>query len=315
MMACTPQAISDDTDAKNLFDKEYPKALARLRERLSHVQGSGTETVEQASRSGKPVVSVSRFIFLCDGDKVKLEVDKDSGSRKASGPAFSTRAVNDDYVFLARRRTNTSAWTLYRIEPRGTGRLDSQLSMFRNTYIYAPFCALKPLDELFWQPGTTIRRVAELKSKAGTFIEVECDRQLRFGRNWRTVQFRITLTPDNGWVVNEYEMKIGPEGRHGITRVQIEYGPSIDGVPMPSRIVKTQGKSARTVFEFDELKFAHPQSNDFKLAAVGLPEVMSPRRGYFTNWYWLIAVATALAAIAFLVRRWPTRRPKATDQT
>ena len=59
---------SGDDDVKQRFMTEYPKALKRLKERYSHIRGSGHETTHIEIRD-KHKVTTKRIAFQIDGDR------------------------------------------------------------------------------------------------------------------------------------------------------------------------------------------------------------------------------------------------------
>jgi hypothetical protein len=120
----------------------------------------------------------------------------------------------------------------------------------------------------------------------------------------------ILVAPEKSWAIREYRISSGrKDGRDVIWAGKVEYGRSVDGVPIPKRALYTipisQGQGVR-VDEciFEEFVPGPTPREEFTLAAFGLPELGKPESNRYSahSRLWLLLAAVVCLALGVGLR-------------
>jgi hypothetical protein len=282
---------------------EYPAAVKRLKEAYSHVRGSGTITEVHQSKSKGSTTSVTKFTFIVDGGNIKVSKELDSLPSAAVKDKYTVSSSNTNYNFRADAPVKNDPVVLRKLQP-GRGSVYHELDNFRFTYVMAPFNMAGTIDEFLWDPAITkISQVTPVTKAGADLFRVEFTREMSLQNEPTVMKCWLEVAPDNGWVLMEH----GRTGKkHFDSSTKIEYGPAVDGVPVPKRITN-EWATRRVTVEFDEFTFTRSSVGDFTLNSVGLPEVPLPGRGRW-GLVWLFNLVFGGILLAVVVVRSRMRR-------
>jgi hypothetical protein len=303
-LTCFTQELrSDSEELRDRFFKEYPKALIRLEDRYSHIRGSGVETVERKVKNG-PKSTSDQVTFQVDGDLIRV-------SRAKVGPGQkppSIRAASTEYAFHADQRLGSDDFVLKRLQAReknGIHDISDGLRIFRRRYLNAPFVAMIPVSQFLWDPAIAkIDQVIPVVRNGKNLVEVKYKRRTTIGREKAPATFdgTLVLSPDDAWVVLESKV-CAPKMSCAVTTV--DYGPAVDGIPLPKRVTISEGDLQKTTFDFESFTFTPSGPGDYMLASVGLPELPVPgkQRSGTVIWAFLVVPGVLLGIAALVLRK------------
>lgn len=308
------QPCRADDSLKVRFLSEYPKALERLKEAYSHINGSGTETVE-FNAPKRRWVSVKRWTFQIDGESMRLDEIQEESTKKPPEETGQQRvvAVNREYMFIADKASTAKSFALSKFRADGDYQRGYVMN-FRYKYLITPFASRGwTIDTFLWDKGvSTIKSIESVVKDGRTLVKVTYDRMFKFGDNLQRTECWLLLDPDNGWILREQDsISFGRQDEHTL----VEYGPPVHGIPTIKRIIRTS-KYLKETFDLDAFNFGNSDSAVFRLASVGLPEMPAPSA--FTTrrlaiWLFVLGnILAALAVILFAIRR-RSRRPELSD--
>ncbi len=309
MLTIAPGGGSTRDSSQEVFLRDYPAAVQRLELRYRQVHGSGRliETRQNAERV--PQASETKISFAFEGDSLKT-----TSTRGGDGGDTQTRitCTTADGGFRVEVPRQGAPPVLKSTEKGHDNAARESIEQFRDQYVNAPFFMTEVASKLLTSPNVTIRRVEELESDGRKLFKVAFVREV-LGRSRGEVQSArvecsMTVSPEEGWVIREYELK-APKATH---TVKIEYGEPIEGIAAPKRVDYVSPNRTRT-FEFDEFAFGPTDPREFTLEAAGLPGLAKPGVSQARNVtpYWLIGggCLAGLVAIGFgiLARRHKTQ--------
>ena len=255
-------ATPDDRDEalKARVMKEYPPALERLAKHYSQIHGVARQEKSQLAKSSVDLISVDEKSFFQDGNSWKLTTVRTLGPGPyakvvCQGPAIHFRVVTQ------KKGDNPSLALL------GTGEAkpfrEAREAMARDL-VAAPFNIGYPIAELFGLTGFQFDRVTEIERDGRKLLELAFTKQVAKVGPGGKPKCRLVVSPEEGWVLREYEWKIPRQ----TTTMRVDYFPATGGIPGIKSIHRSDGYKLEAV-EFEEFQFGPTPASEFTLKSTG----------------------------------------------
>jgi hypothetical protein len=308
-------------DGLDWFRTEGVAGLDKLRAFYSTIEGS-----MQAESTANPFDDIMVRDFLIQGswrlDISKTNPKKLQGDRsylRSRLPSETVIGINSKYTFELVRRTPDGPY-LVKYCGKRSGSISKDIEDKYCQSIFAPFSInFKTLPEWIKTEGFRIESVAPVNIGGRTYANVK----VRYTTTKDTkengdagLSGELLLDPERYWCVYKanYIMHFRREGKQYERPYQldIEYGPTMDGMPVPRVVTHTyKFPQTNSVERWTITKVARRAAgeHEFTLSAFGLPEIMedAPAQPKSRLWVWLLVLGL-LTALAAVVVYWRSRR-------
>lgn len=120
----------------------------------------------------------------------------------------------------------------------------------------------------------------------------------------------FVLDPENHWAVVSEERAIG--GKYpSVHRMEVEYGPKVDGFAMPARVKFSRDGAVDSEFRYADWQFGPTGRDEFRPAHYDLPDLPIAKRGRISTFsYVVIGLIVALSILGWTLYRVSSRSSK-----
>lgn len=260
------------------FQAEYPDALRRWQNQYAQVKAEFT--VQEALGQGSPRAAVAkretRAHFAADGGFEKVESEQTIKGGQGRRTSRSVVCQGNGTAFTLTQRPGAERYTVSSLgDPALT---KSMFNLRGGDYAYAAFKFLgQTLSEIQSTPTSQLLSVETVPPSMGGGYRVEVVR----GKKPQPMTF--VLDPDANWAIRRVEMITGPPTRENdpasrpTVRFEVEYGPPVNGLPVPRVVRRFDNKTLGVTTTIDSLRFEPTPAAEFTLAHYGLSA--PPREG------------------------------------
>lgn len=302
------QPKNEARSLREKFIREYPIAIRKLKSHYANIRGSGTETIARGSEANWVTSSSSKIEFAINNDQIKISRSY-SLSNKKNSDRQKIESLSKSYAFRAEASRQSEPLSLTAFQPKG-GLLAKSLDGFRRTYLTALY------DETIWDPAfkASIGDVFPVVRDGRNLIKIEYTTKIFLEKKPKKLITWILVAPDDGWVLIE-KGSVGEKPSDNLKRlIDIEYGPSVEGVPTIKKI-STESRTALNTIELDNFTFGRTTEEEFTLDSVGLPEV-NPSESSRWRFFWLfnlifagLLLLIAVVGVRRVKKQSPPERP------
>ncbi len=309
LLGVSPFSRGGDELAKR-FQREYPAAAERLKERFSTARG----TCRIRHAAGNPKVhSVEEADFACDGGFQKVNIRR---KIPGDGPMYleEVLCIGEDYNFkhfYLERLPGSKDYLVAGIDPTDSGVPVYSRYMTRfGEFVNARSAILgQPISRLMTLPGYRLMRAESVAKDGRELIKVDFEVEVK--EAGITQGISAVLDPDAGWVIRSYEHRtVGSSmPQPGISAI-IEYDPPLDGIPLPRRVTIRMPEDDTTC-EFLKWSFERTPLAEFGMPFHGLPDLASRARIQEKSpANWLLAIAAGGVVLALILWRLAASRAR-----
>jgi len=229
----------------------------------------------------------------------------------------SVRARNHAYVFSIQRALNSQRNALQFVERMGADPfVDAQIVEIESTVRGAAFAGYylwsMALLDLIQNEAFRMTRVSGVESATGPLVRVEFEYPRTKANNEPDMTFSdgyLVVDPSREWALQEYGAAVYAHisNSRSVVRVTLEYGDSVDGVPIATKLERTTtfpddpGTTMEGLMTVAVVSKDVPEE-EFYLSHYGLPEPNFERRWYGAWLIFSIGVAACLV-VAYWIRR------------
>jgi hypothetical protein len=298
-------ALADNGDLRSQFLRDAPKGWQKWADSFRQVDVRfETATVKVQVGSPEEVRQKAELQYFYNGDLRRRHFFRtlDDGRRYE---AIRLRRA-DEYLFDAERFDNGPFVVTEYVGGKRPASEDTIPPELQFPYVIE----YRPLDELVKNPRFSMIAADAGKDASGDFVRIEfkydCagEKVQRFDSGW------IDFSPTEEWAVRQYRIR-RPDGT--IRQQVITYGKRVNDFQPLERAVKTYFEKDGTTPRFeDRVLYTHFERREippdfFSFAAAGVPEITAPQRD---RWRLvMIFMGFALLALAFVIRKWLTKKP------
>ncbi len=310
LLVLSSQCRGDEAQ-KARFQKEYPAAAERLRERFSRVKGSCQlwHTTAKKAKSKRP--AEAEFAF--DQGREKVEIRSYSvpdPKRPAPAPDPKPSPADDPHYTFVYSLSTPDKTLLHLIKAPGAkeykvqGRSLDPYSLSEYVDLFARFPRAStdligtPISQWMTNPGFRLIDASGIVKGGRKLIKVD------FESGTAAPKFNASLVfdPNEGWIIRSGEYGVGAldEDR---TTFDVTYGPPRDGVLLP-RLVSFRDTQFTFFCEFLDWQFEPTPAEEFQMSHFGHRDLPATgkKRSYVLT-YWLAGGAVAVLVVALAVRR------------
>jgi hypothetical protein len=246
--------------------------------------------------SGDPA-GVYRTSLARDGRSVKVEEFTQVGRR--SDPFATIRCANERYAFLLEKPTEDSAYLIRDLSSPERGETVEALRDLYAVHL-GPYAAFSQrIAAILARPDTRLTDAVRVDRGDRSLVRIHFE--FRLTPRDPLCPAWILLSPDEGWILEEYEGMFGTKHDRP-RRGRVEYDVDRKGRRLPRRVVFEHSTSC-WVYEIERIDVGKPSDpEDFTLAAYGLPEPAEPPSKMRIA-YWLFAGAVVCLIGAIVARR------------
>jgi hypothetical protein len=182
-------------------------------------------------------------------------------------------AVNGRYGFMIQRASANGEWSVARVD-EDTQHMDEALFEGVLEYVEAPWVLVgKPLPVLISDDQFKLNDVAAVERDNEKLVKFTFTYDPPNPRDTAMRSGSIVVDPSRHWAIREYQLDV----IWGKMEGSVEYGESVDGVPVIRRVVShSAGQDGTSTvdeqFEFEKYEFRDLPAGEFQLAAFHLPE-------------------------------------------
>jgi hypothetical protein len=313
--------IPTNAKADELIERFRTDGLSRLRElEAIYYQLEGLLTIDS---SINPVDKAHSYEFLYQGGSrrcirrfdLKLLEDPADKSRFANFPCEIVYGANSEYGFRLTRQSSADPYVVTYFGKERQGLFSNPDLHLQRSFLAPVFLCGKSLCA--WQEATnfSIKGANSVNSEGKTLVrlQVACvkenpaDNELYPGFTGE-----VLLDPERFWCITKvhliYHRKaFGKED--GPTAISVDFGPSIDGKPIPQKVIHTTKFSGIPdvveTFTLSNVRKRKASESEFTLSSFNVSEISNApaaaARSYL--WIWLIGLGILAALAAFFVRR------------
>ena len=293
---------------KERFLAEYPAAAEKLRAFYGQVRGEGTLTITRLKSDpelkGDPAGTVRQYTIRFAVDSGRTRVEEIAESDAEDQPRGSVMAVvtTPDTRFKVTKSPDQRSFVLTDISHDVAA--PSIIAGYIEEFVQAPICLMRtPLSELIGSKGFVIRGVEETSDGERKLLRVQFQRAAPSPRDQETSGW-FELSPEEGWVLKRYEYRF----QSGLVNAgTVSFVRDRDGALVPKKVEYTSTAkrgASRINFRFREFARVPTPSEEFTLAAFGLPDIASVGRDRAASHpsSWFFGLAIAALAVAILLR-------------
>ncbi len=261
--------------------REYPVALDRLAKHFSQVHGVVRRAKDQITNAGATPISVESKSFFLDGNSWKTTTIQTLGT----GPYEKVTCQGPNVSFRVVTQTKGDKPMLTMLGADENQTLRKAREALERDLVAVPFNIGYPIAELLGQPGFKFDRVTEIERDGRKLLALSFTKQVAVVGPGGKPKCRLVISPDEGWVLREYEWKIPSQTR----TMRVDYFPSTGGIPGIKNITRSDGYTLEAV-EFEDFQFGPTPASEFTLKSVGLPDIeaQAPPREADKTSLWLI---------------------------
>jgi hypothetical protein len=298
---------------KARFLAEYPKALEAWGAKIATAEAVVRTTKDVIQ--GKPAARTILSSVKCDLPHAEVMVEslERDGIRLEQASGY-----NEKYAFSLGRTGEQKEFAIDKFEAREPGRRPLNLPV--GAYLRFPYSMEGSAMGGVNKPGFALRSVSPVRRDGRDLLRVTYRVTLdqkklktkpgRTGGAYLGPDVSLLLSPEERWVLYEYEWRMrggdSPKGFRGT----VEYQGTLDGFPVPKRATRTIFDIASdqviesSTFEFLQFSFGKAPDSAFTLSAFGVPEpVAKPlkvaRSGSLVYWFLGLGLAALTAAAVF----------------
>ncbi|CAN5767146.1 hypothetical protein BH23PLA1_BH23PLA1_22880 [soil metagenome] len=310
MLLFSRVAIGDHHTKDHILEK-YLQAIQSMETSYAQVQGVGTQFWKSLDETSRRRPTTHQIEFARDGDGrkvvetlVRVGTDSPSDVRKDIRVSVS----NADYVFVLNQEEG-GPYVIINVGPISEEDTMAAPRGFFDKYVMAPYSAFaQPISAILTEPSFEfrLREVSTVEIEGRDLVRI--DFEFRLAEDFPVVPASLLVDPAAQWALHSYEGWFGSQ-QDRIRAGTVEYGPPIEGVPVPRRVTY-QHSDHSEVFEIEQIALGRSTpARTFTLTAFGLPEVMDPPRASrgFSGAYWLFGLALLFLTIALILRYVGTR--------
>ncbi len=292
---------------KDRLQNEAPIAWAKLEEFYSHLECAWIERIENTQGRGKGTMEDLHKTLLIDGPLRRVHGDRQGTDRRG------VMAVNKRYAFHIQRESESKAYQVvkYYRKKDASSLLDDLHNEFAEI-VPAPYSLLaKSLGGWLKNPNLVTEEVVAAPEGPPGLVRWKARFRPARPSAKEPPPFTVTLFLDSKrhWCVQKYEILTTYEnGAQVRDAAALEYGQTVDGFPVISRVSRTvtnladgRAQQRTAVMQSFATKTDIPEE-EFTLTAFGVPELEEwpSDRGHL--WYWILGFALAAVAFALWLR-------------
>jgi hypothetical protein len=282
------------------FRKEYPGALERLERAYSECKGECR--VSGPADRDDPHLVTNDVRFATSGGYRKTAIAVAPSAGKLD-PIEKVYCVGEGQAFSLVKTAERAAFQVAHINEVSTTQAAYDQAIGR--FLGAPYSAfILPMSRVLGLPTYRLRSAESFQRGGKSLMRV----RLAFGKPETPQPVVLELDPSAGWAVvhSEFYFREGA-GSPGII-ADIDYGPQVDGIPIPKAVSITDTASAKGApprrCEFLRFEFGPTPVDEFKLPHYGLPDIMAgPSRGaVYSHVSWLLGTSSAVIGLGLVLR-------------
>jgi hypothetical protein len=312
-----------DTDWKERFLTQAPRAWAELRTKNKRLQGAFTERRYMEDPPKKLVFASEYDLKQAPGCAMVGSIDVTQGEGKRA--QRQVVAENLKYSFRLRQGQKSPDWTVVDIKTTGAKEAKPTSISAKNDADRAPNAGIR-MNMYVKDDWVSLLKSAEFKlvsivpitegKETLACVEYELGGEATAADPFRVVKSgRVWFDPAHSWVMrkSEYRMQWGPKQDPRDSSATYDYEFGADGYPLLKEIVQKHFDSkgqleAQQVYTFS-FSFGDFPESDFRVSAFGLPEPQGVIWAQPTRWWlWLSLGGLAIAMLAGVIRLWRNRQ-------
>jgi hypothetical protein len=311
--------------SKDEFLAQYELAAKRLQSFYDNVTISAVVTQKnwpwaKDSPEEKRWQYPAKYVFYADGKDVRLDIFQPAQDGQPLANVEARTVVADPgNSFSVNRSAGEKAFVLERLAS-DFERTKMRLLLNEARFAGAAYCDawignVAAFNRLTAK-GAKISSVEEETRDGEALVKVSYRQAGRIGRGPIQLICWLLLARDKCWAVRGWSEGVaavadGPDILDNEeARAEIEYGDSVNGVPLLKHVTYWRQKGGERFsiadYRIDEIKPGAPSSKEFKLATFGIGDIRAEKETSY--WLYLIAAGVVLIAAAFIVARISARR-------
>lgn len=281
LLVCSAPTYGDESD--DLLERvrnEYPAAVKRLETAYSRVRGSGrSETrIPLLTAPGERTI-VADFSFAFDGDRKRVVESIVDATPQKTRVGHRAHCMNGEHAFWLSRETSDTPYLL-----NGHGNAEDGYNAVADDEIMeAVGSSLSAASNLYGMPMSWILESPRFRFTKATaapeedreFIELEFENpEPNPGPRGISGVYAgtIVVDPASAWRIQRAVIFFDQSLKRPF-HIEVEYGPSVDGSPVPRRLTVLEPRPMTREWRFDDIEFAGAPESEFTLTAFGLPEI------------------------------------------